>query len=178
MTSEGLHGRIAELERQLVELRRELTPEVEPFPREPAAYLELSAGQGRYLVEVASLREVLPVVWPTPLPDAPRWVRGTIRYGERVVPLIDIERRLHDLDRALALDDLMTVVESPKWLALRVDGVGGVLWLAPQDLSPLPPGIPQAPFLVAMHASSGGATAYVLSLRRLGRDVLIGEDEQ
>ncbi|MCZ7680726.1 MAG: chemotaxis protein CheW [Sandaracinaceae bacterium] len=174
--SEALVSRIAELERRVVELRRELSPPAAMLPDRPAHYLEVCVGEVVYLVPVEPIREVLPAMWPAPLPDAPEWVRGTFRYGDVVVPLVDMGVRLHGLRRELALSDVVVLLESPAWMGLLASAVGRVLHVTPDELAPPSPGIPQAPFLCGTRSGEHGEIAHLVAVTLLGREVLLDDD--
>ncbi|MBX3246901.1 MAG: chemotaxis protein CheW [Myxococcales bacterium] len=176
MSREGMDARLRELERRIVELRRELSCERESFPKEPAHYLEVYVGEGRYLLPVAPVVEVLPMVWPAPLPEAPAWVRGTMRYGERVVPMIDLERRLYGVARLPTPEQVVVLVAEPTWVGLVARGVVRVQRLAPLDFDALAPGVPQAPFLVATRSTEDLETAHLLSISRISRELLVDDD--
>lgn len=175
--SASIQSRIHELERQLIQLRREMEPAAEAVPAQPFDALELIVDDQSYLLPVAPVREVLPALWPTRLPDAPVWVRGTFRYGEVVVPLVDLRMRLHGERRDIALDDVIVLVETPKWLGLLADGIRQISRVSPERLAPPSPGIPQAPFLLATLSDDDGHSAHLLSTARLGREFLVDDDQ-
>lgn len=178
MSSPELAARITELERRVVELRRELAPARAALPERPGHHLEVIVGDALYLVPVDCIRKVLPAVWPTALPDAPPWVRGTFRYGDVVVPLIDMRQRLHGEQRELALSDVVVLLESPSWLGLLANGLARVVWVTLGELAPPVPGIPQAPFLLGTRSGEHGEIAHLVSVRLLGRELLLDDDER
>jgi purine-binding chemotaxis protein CheW len=47
-----------------------------------------------HALPVEDIVEVLRMVAPTPLPDAPPWMSGVINVRGRVIPLVDLQRRL------------------------------------------------------------------------------------
>jgi purine-binding chemotaxis protein CheW len=172
---DSVQARIEALERRVLDLRRELRPHIEPIPRTPFEALEVWAdGQG-YLLPVEPVRQVLPAMWPSPLPDAPEWVRGTFRYGQVPVPLVDLGMRLHGTRRPLGRDDVVVLLDQPVWRGIQVDSVGEVRSIDPATLAPPPPGIPQAPFLVASWPRPPTTTMHLLAVGRLGKEFTLDD---
>jgi len=50
---------------------------------------------GEYALPVANVGEVLRMVAITPVPEAPEWLPGVINLRGRVIPVIDLRRKLH-----------------------------------------------------------------------------------
>lgn len=163
--------RIDALERQLLDLRRELDEPAEPLPQHPFSVLELRLGETWYGLPIDALRQVLSMVWPHPLPESPDWVLGTFRHGETLVPIIDLGQRLGgdrlDLDPSWIL--LLGQTEPP--VAFVVHEVRRLLELDPKTISPPARGIPQAPFLLGSVGDDSTGILHLLSPGRLGRDL-------
>lgn len=68
------------------------------------------AGQ-TYAVESRRVIEVLPLVPARPLPRVPDYIRGIFTYRGRLVPLIDLGRRLADAEVTERLSTRVIVVE-------------------------------------------------------------------
>lgn len=173
--AEAFEARIAELERRLLQLRHELEPVPEGMPDSPRDVLEARVDDEHYLLPVEPIRQVLPVMWTSTLPDAPPWVRGTFAYGEKVVPLIDLRQRLHGHRRDVAPTDVVVLVEDGEWFGLLADAVLGVHRAHPAELARPAPGIPHAPFLVATRSDAEGGIAHLLSLSRIRRELLLDD---
>lgn len=167
--------RLEHLEAEVLELRRALLPPRSEIPSQPVSCLEVRVGEGQYLLPVEAVREVLPLVWPRPLPETPPWVRGTFRLEAAIVPLVDLLYRFTRVPSPLHPQFRIVLVETPRPLGLLVDEVGEVSTVLPGDLAPPPSGLSQAPFLSATHAGEGGTTRYLVALDRLG--VRIPEDD-
>ncbi len=174
--SDQMRERVRQLEVQLLTLRRQLDAETEPLPDEPLSALEARIGDSWCLFPVASIDEVLQVVWPDPLPDAPGWVLGCIDVAGQVVPLIDLRQRLQQEGQyQLHPDQAMVFTNDATPCSFLVDELGEVIRVEPDRLSPPPKGIPQAPFVRATMAEKEGAMKLLLSLRRLSRDFVLDE---
>lgn len=164
-----LFERIRRLERELVELRRAVAPAAEA-PAADYTALTLGVGDAWYAVDVSRVVEVVPMAWTEPMPDAPAWVRGALRFGDDVLPVIDLRNRLGgpllnpDLEQRIVLTSL------PRLVGLTVDRVGGLLAVSAQSVTPPPQGIPQAPFIMGGITTAELGIVHLLSLERLSRD--------
>jgi chemotaxis-related protein WspB len=81
--------------------------------------LIVSAGAQHYAIPSATVREVVPWVVPRPLPFAPPWVPGVIRYRRGLLPIVDL---VHLLTGSPAVSALST-----RTIVVRYDGGGGRL---------------------------------------------------
>lgn len=172
---DDLRERIHRLEKELLELRRSLDTGPEPLPAAAFDALELRIGDGRYLLPVHVVHEVLQAILPQPLPDSPPWVMGTFQYGGLVVPLVDLGHRLTGRETVVELEHAMVLVRSPRWAGLHVDAVGEVLRVEPRSLAPPTPGIPQAPFILGTLPDEHGDGLHLLSPERLAREFVLGD---
>ncbi len=173
--SDDLRSRIHRLERELIDLRRSLDTGSEPLPTVAFDALELFVGDGRYLLPVEVVHEVLQAILPQALPDSPPWVMGTFQYGSIVMPMIDLGQRLTGRETVVELEHAVVLVRSPRWAGLHVDAAGEVLRVDPRRLAPPVPGIPQAPFVVGTLADERGDGLHLLSPERLAREFVLAE---
>ncbi len=168
----AISERLRKLDREILDLRRAVAGEAEAVPPRPFKALEATVGTSVYLIPVAPIEEVVPMMLTQPLPEAPEWVRGTFQLGEDVVPVIDLRRRLDGSSRPCAPESVVIVVEAPERVGLEAATVGEVVEITDEVLQPPPRGIPQAPFLLGAVASPTGGARHLLSVERLARDVL------
>lgn len=173
-TDEDLRERLRLVERQLFDLRRVLSRDRAALPTAPLMALEIPIEQQRYLLPIDAIREVVPVVWPSELPDAPPWVRGSFRYGPLLLPMIDLRHRL--LGRATALSPELTLIilQRPKWVGLLVPLPSDVILVDPDALVPPDPEIPQSPWILGSMPNHEKSGAHLLSVERLGREYVLG----
>lgn len=173
-TGEDLRERLRRVERQLFDLRRVLSRDRETLPADPLQALEIPIEEQRYLLPIDAIREVVPVVWPSELPDAPPWVRGSFRYGPLLLPMIDLRHRL--LGRATPLTPELTLIilQRPKWVGLLAPLPSDVLLVDPDELVPPDPEIPQSPWILGSMPSHEKSGAHLLSVERLGREYVLG----
>ncbi len=176
---EDLREQIQNLESQLLALRRQLEVRSEPLPQEPFFVLEVRVEGSWYLFPVSPIVEVLSLVWPQRLPEAPSWVLGCIDVGGEVVPLIDLGQRLEKKRTStLGLHQMMVLVDASTRSAFLVDELGDVDLLSPQGVTPPSKGIAQTPFLSGTISESGGRVKYLLSVERLSREFILEEQAE
>jgi chemotaxis signal transduction protein len=159
------------LESELAELWKKLSDPRYRLREERLSAVELIAGGSRYLVAIEAVREVIQMLLPQPLADAPPWVLGTFQYGQQTVPLIDLKRRMGGGATEVDPDLVVVVLDSPTWLGLVVDAVGEVMSLDVRTLSAPHAGIPQAPFLIGTLPGDGGEAIHLLSVTGLTREL-------
>lgn len=163
--------RIRELETELAELVRRVSPNNNDDQVGRFHALELDVGPSRYLVPIDPIEEVVPMAWPNPLTGSPEWVMGTINYGSQVVALIDLGLRLESVPTVPNEKHSVVIVSGRKWIGLVVPGVGEVREIEGSKLATPGTDIPCAPFLLGTHQESEGAAIGLLSLKRLSRDL-------
>lgn len=83
-----------------------------------------------YGVDIDRVQEIIRVGAITPVPNAPEFIRGVINLRGRVIPVLELRRRLDIAEGQLTKNSRIMVVESKaKVLGMLVDAVSQVLWL-------------------------------------------------
>jgi chemotaxis signal transduction protein len=167
----SVEERIRDLERQLLQLRRDVRRDAEPLPLRPFDVLELRVGAAWYAVPMSAVREVLQMLWCEPVAEAPPWVLGSFRYAGEVVPVVDLKQRLEGVRSECDPGMALVLVESPSLVGLGVDAVGELRRVEPAAVTPPREGIPQAPYLLG---SLGDADRqlHLLSATRMTRELI------
>ena len=81
----------------------------------------------RYAFPLATVQQVLPMVAPAPLPEAPAIALGVINLHGLIVPMLDLRRRLGLPPREYGPADRLVVARSSRrLLAIPVDEALGV----------------------------------------------------
>lgn len=87
--------RVAHLEHELRQLRREMRVSSALVPPGDLPLLTFWLDDQRYALYLQSVREVVRMLAPSPLPGAPSMVVGLARMRRAIVALIDLRRVLH-----------------------------------------------------------------------------------
>ncbi|MGI6667556.1 MAG: chemotaxis protein CheW [Bacillota bacterium] len=94
-----------------------------------------SLGQETYGVDIASVREIIPVQKIVPVPRAPDFVEGIINLRGRVVPVLDLRKQFGFEERK---DDptqrIMLVEVGQEGIGVIVDSVSSVLRIAEDSI--------------------------------------------
>lgn len=95
------------------------------------------AGQ-RCGVALADVREIIPAIPPIPLPGAPAAVEGVINLRGRVIPVLDLRRRLGLPLKPLEHTDHFVIARAlDRLIALRVDRAVGLARVNNSDVDDL-----------------------------------------
>lgn len=82
----------------------------------------------RYALPLAAVERVVRAVEVTTLPRAPAAICGAINVQGRVIPVLNLRRRLGLPERGLEVSDEFLILQiSGRWLALWVDAVCDVI---------------------------------------------------
>ncbi len=101
--------------------------------------LSFLVGGQDYCVDIMSVREIRGGTRPTPLPHAPRFMRGVINLRGTVLPIMDLACRL-DLDTEIDRERnvIIVVADGERTVGLIVDAVSDILAVAEEDMQPPP----------------------------------------
>lgn len=178
-TNAALEARLGELEQELLELRRLLAPVPESLPTAPFDVLEIRVGESWYGLPVTAIREILPMLWAEPLPEAPAWVLGSFRYGGTPVVLVDLGLRLAGSSSGFDPGRIVVLLERPLLRGFAADEVRQLRHIDPAEIAPPARGIPQAAFLLGTVVSRDQQNLlHLLSSERIGREVIFDDQGQ
>ncbi len=83
-----------------------------------------------YGVDIESVQEIIRVGQITPVPNAAEVIEGVINLRGRVIPVINLRRKLSLADGTLTKNSRIMIVEAAaKVLGMLVDAVSQVLWM-------------------------------------------------
>ncbi|MCC6319238.1 MAG: purine-binding chemotaxis protein CheW [Gemmatimonadaceae bacterium] len=98
-------------------------------------------GADLFAVDVQGVERVVRYVTPRPVPRLPDWIEGIVELDGRVIPVVDIRRRLGaEVTDAGAQTRLLLLALDGDWCAMVVDQVLDVRPYAAGELAP-PPGL-------------------------------------
>jgi purine-binding chemotaxis protein CheW len=127
-----------------------LTPDI--------SHLVVFAVQGnRYAVPLSSVERVFLMVAVQPVPGAPRVVLGAINLEGRVVPVVDLRRRLNLPSRDYGLNAHLLIVQTPRrTLAIPADEVFGAAEISTASVTPTEAVLPGLGRVAGIAALPGG----------------------
>lgn len=123
--------------------------------------LTFRLAEQEYALNIMSVREIRGWTHATPLPHAPKYMKGVINLRGTVLPVLDLGARLALADREQNQRSVIIVVKhQDKVTGLLVDAVSDIITLTKADLQPPP-------------TLSAGATDNVVSALILTDDRMI-----
>ncbi|MGC8719578.1 MAG: chemotaxis protein CheW [Thermodesulforhabdaceae bacterium] len=95
-----------------------------------------------FAVDITRVREVIRLPAMAPVPNAPDFVEGIIHLRGRIVPVIDLRKRLRIAGREHKPLDRFTrvliITLEGKWTGFIVDGVKGIIKVPQSSVKPVP----------------------------------------
>jgi purine-binding chemotaxis protein CheW len=96
-------------------------------------------GGHEFAFNVFEVERVLRYEHPNPLPQAPPYLLGTVRYGDEVIPVVDLRKRLETVASVEENTRIAIVKLEQGKLGVVVDAVLEVLKTTVDRISPPPP---------------------------------------
>ena len=92
-----------------------------------------------FAADVLSVDRVLRYAPPNAVPDVPAWVLGVIEHREKVIPVVDLRRRVELSDDSITPETRILVLNtSGGWVGAIVDTVHEVASVPADNISPAP----------------------------------------
>ncbi|MDD2619826.1 MAG: chemotaxis protein CheW [Syntrophomonadaceae bacterium] len=92
-----------------------------------------------YGVPITKVQEIISMVTPTKLPQAPDFVEGIINLRGKIIPIIDLKKRFKMGTSTVSSDNRSIVVEvAGQTVGIMVDEVSEVLRLSVDSIEPPP----------------------------------------
>ena len=90
-----------------------------------------------YALDIANVVQVVRMVATTPMPEAPKIVRGVINVRGKVTPVIDVRKRFNLPSKTYDLNTQLLIVQmGGRLMALIVDAVSEVLTMPAGSIEP------------------------------------------
>ncbi len=125
-------------------------------------FVTFRLGEEQFGVPIGAVQEIVRLPEVTPVPEAPWFVEGVINLRGRIIPVIDLGRRLRLPDRPRTRKTRILIVEMDRrQVGLIVDAASEVLRLPPNAVEPPPPMI------------SGIGVEYITGVGKLGDHLLV-----
>ena len=98
-----------------------------------------SVGRETFGVPIASVREIVRVPEITAVPDVPDYIEGVINLRGRIIPVIDLRKRLGEKDIRPSKKNRVLVVElDDKLVGMIVNSASEVLKISPGNIETPP----------------------------------------
>ncbi|QUL97650.1 MAG: purine-binding chemotaxis protein CheW [Candidatus Fermentithermobacillus carboniphilus] len=116
---------------------REATPGRETVIEKEKQIVAFSLGSETYGVDIAQVREIIPIQKIVPVPRAPDFVEGIINLRGRVIPVLDLrhhfgfEKKKQDPDQRIVLTEV-----DGESIGVIVDSVSSVLRIPEASIEP------------------------------------------
>ncbi|NOT44014.1 MAG: purine-binding chemotaxis protein CheW [Acidobacteria bacterium] len=109
----------------------------------PGKYLTFALSGEEYGLPVLTVREIIKMMDITPVPQSPHYVRGVVNLRGKVIPIVDLRRRLGFPDGSYDERTCIIVAEIRAASAMRlmgvvVDAVSEVLAVTGEEIEPPP----------------------------------------
>jgi len=106
-------------------------------------YLTFRLGREEYGLQILTVREIIGLINITPVPRAPREVRGVINLRGKIIPVVDIRRKFGMDDGEVSETACIIVVEvntaeESTDVGILVDSVSEVLDITGDNIGPAP----------------------------------------
>jgi purine-binding chemotaxis protein CheW len=96
-------------------------------------------GDGTYAADIFAVERVLRYTPPAAVPDLPPWIEGVIEYQHRVIPVVDLRRRVELPAAERQAETRILVLQTDAgWIGAIVDAVLEVAAVPPSSISPPP----------------------------------------
>jgi len=97
--------------------------------------LIFSIGDKDYGAEISQVREVIRMRKVTPVPEAAAFVEGVISLRGRVIPLINLRKKLGMKSQEVTSNRIVVTTIQNHWTGIVVDQVKTVMTLKPEDIT-------------------------------------------
>lgn len=95
-------------------------------------------GAQAYALPIAAVREIVRVPEITPVPQSPDFVAGVINLRGRIIPVIDMRKRLQQPAANSPKNRILVLSRDGKPIGVLVDSASEVIKLEPSQIEPAP----------------------------------------
>lgn len=92
-----------------------------------------------YAADIMQIERILDYTEPTKIPEAPPFIKGIIKYQEKILPIIDLKTRMHLSKGDVTNEPKIIVVKNDnKYIGLIVDMVSEVIDISAESIEETP----------------------------------------
>lgn len=141
-------------------------PEIMAAKANPGRYLTFSLAAEQYGIEILKVQEIIGMLNVTRVPRTPHYIRGVINLRGKVIPVVDLRRKLEFEGKADTERTCIIVVQvnngvSDVTMGLIVDSVSEVLNVSAEQIEATP------------EFGTNISTQFILGLAKIGKNVVI-----
>jgi purine-binding chemotaxis protein CheW len=141
-------------------------PEITAAKANPGRYLTFSLAAEQYGIEILKVQEIIGMLNVTRVPRTPHYIRGVINLRGKVIPVVDLRRKLEFEGKADTERTCIIVVQvnngvSDVTMGLIVDSVSEVLNVSAEQIEATP------------EFGTNISTQFILGLAKIGKNVVI-----
>lgn len=144
-------------------------------PKTTGKCLTFRLGREEYGVEILKVREIVGLLDITAVPNAGNHIKGVVNLRGKIIPVIDLRRKFGLAEGAASRENCIIIVivpnrQSEVLVGVLVDAVNEVLWVAEEEVEPLPDvGEGPAPDFVTGLAKVKGRVVILLDIEKVVR---------
>ncbi len=112
--------------------------------------LVFSVGEKDYGADITQVREVIRKRKVTPVPEAASFVEGVISLRGRVIPLINLRKKLGMKSQEVPSNRIVVTTIQNHWTGILVDQVRDVVTVKPEDITKPDDLLQSAAYLMGM----------------------------
>lgn len=167
---EDCRRQVASLEKEISDLRLRLAGEVKTrsLPRERFHVVRCRVRRDSVAFHLDAVDVVVQTARVTSLPEGPPWAMGLLNLRGTMIPVIDVQARIHQTDPSTDLNDLIVVCKHRTGrIGFVVQDVLGIDEVRPSAIEEPPTDIPFARYVLGVLRIHDGKPTLLLSHHRL-----------
>ena len=128
-------------------------------------YLIFYSDEHRFCLRFEDVKIIIAAVQPTPIPDFPDYVMGTVTHYGEAVPVINLRTRFNYTPKKLSDRDCIIITDGEKKVGLLCDRIEGFIEVSDSAVMP-PPDLSEeasARFLKGEFLAADKSPCYILS---------------
>ncbi len=90
-------------------------------------FILFSCNTQRFAMDITKVERIIEYIEPNPIPESSDYFLGVIQYNDKILPIINLGKRLYNVDNSYGVDDKVIVVMwKNNLLGLVVDEIFGI----------------------------------------------------
>ena len=90
-------------------------------------YIVFTSRDQYFALDITKVERIIEYQAPNQIPESFDYLLGVIQYNEKILPVIDLNKRLYDVDSSLDKENkIIVVIWKEKYIGLVVDDILGI----------------------------------------------------